>query len=105
MIFKNYFRSQKDIEKNFNIIQNLPTTSNNIYAVPCDSLAEETVTCKIIKDRWKNEDNGVSDQDPVYSEVFKGTNMKYEMSIERTSEPPDIVDHNGDGISADRCHV
>lgn len=64
MIFENCFQSEKDKEEIFDISQKLSTASNNIYDVPCDSLPEEPVTCKTVKDRGKNEDNG-------YNYLFK----------------------------------
>ncbi|VDI79191.1 Hypothetical predicted protein [Mytilus galloprovincialis] len=96
---------EKGQEENFDISQNLPTSLNNIYAVPCDTLPRETVTCKIIKASGKNEQYGVPYQDAVYSEVFDKANIKSGMSKTRTVVPPDNVDNNGDNDSQDQFQV
>ncbi|CAC5388975.1 unnamed protein product [Mytilus coruscus] len=101
-IKKNKFNcGNKEVDpvKTGDFIQNMPTTSSNIYANPKD-----TLPAGIIKDGGKCEDNGASDQSAVYSAVIDQANMKYEMSNNRTSVTPYNVDHNEHHVPEDQCH-
>ncbi|XP_071181372.1 uncharacterized protein [Mytilus edulis] len=99
---KNMIKENKSSFRN-NEVKTVDTSQNkpsliDIYDVPSD-----TVSDGIVKDRGKNKDHGVSDQDAIYSEVFNQVNMKSEISKARTSVLLDNVDH--DGVCVEQCHV